>query len=121
MSRSAKPIIPDSPDFQAFLKYAKNYYFTIAKLAWDVASKLIDECGIPRDRVVYVWGKIFETFSSPLRYLYNEWDLLPPDYKDKFMSDEVKKEIEKAAKELVSKHINFFGANDQDLRREGSS
>jgi hypothetical protein len=121
LSRSAKPIIPDSPDFQAFLKYAKNYYFTIAKLAWDVASKLIDECGIPRDRVVYVWGKIFETFSSPLRYLYNEWDLLPPDYKDKFMSDEVKKEIEKAAKELVSKHINFFGANDQDLRREGSS
>ncbi|MCC6042555.1 MAG: hypothetical protein LM598_02875 [Candidatus Verstraetearchaeota archaeon] len=121
MSRSAKPIIPDSPDFQAFLKYAKNYYFTIAKLAWDVASKLIDECGIPRDRVVYVWGKIFETFSSPLRYLYNEWDLLPSDYKDKFMSDEVKKEIEKAAKELVSKHINFFGANDQDLRREGSS
>ena len=114
MSRPAKPIIPDSPDFQAFLKYAKNYYFVIAKLAWDVALKLVDDCGIPRDRVVYVWGKIFETFSSPLRYLYNEWDLLPPDYKGKFMSDEVKKEIEEAAKQLVSKHINFFEASDQE-------
>jgi hypothetical protein len=121
LSRSAKPIIPDSPDFQAFLRYAKNYYFTIAKLAWDVASKLVDECGIPKDRVVYVWGKIFETFSSPLRYLYNEWDLLPPDYKDKFMSNEIKKEIEERAKELVSKHINFFQASDRDLGREGSS
>ena len=121
MSRPAKPIIPDSPDFQAFLKYAKEYYFTIAKLAWDVASKLVDECGIPRDRMIYVWGKIFETFSSPLQYLYNEWDLLPSDYKYKFMSDEVKKEIEEAAKELVSKHINFFQASDQGLRSEKTS
>lgn len=121
MSRPAKPIIPDSPDFQAFLKYAKEYYFTIAKLAWDVASKLVDECGIPRDRMIYVWGKIFETFSSPLRYLYNEWDLLPSDYKYKFMSDEVKKEIEEAARELVSKHINFFQASDQGLRSEKTS
>jgi len=121
LSRPAKPIIPDSPDFQAFLKYAKEYYFTIAKLAWDVASKLVDECGIPRDRMIYVWGKIFETFSSPLRYLYNEWDLLPSDYKYKFMSDEVKKEIEEAAKELVSKHINFFQASDQGLRSEKTS
>jgi len=121
LSRSAKPIIPDSLDFQAFLKYAKDYYFTIAKLAWDVASRLVDECGIPRDRMIYVWGKIFETFSSPLRYLYNEWDLLPPDYKDKFMSDEVKKEIEKAARELVSKHINFSQASDRALLPKESS
>jgi len=121
LSKPAKPIIPDSPDFQAFLKYAKDYYFTIAKLAWDVASRFVDECGIPRDRVIYVWGKIFETFSSPLRYLYNEWDLLPPEYKDKFMSDEVRKEIEEAAKELVSKYINFFQASDRGPRREESS
>ncbi|MEM0320006.1 MAG: hypothetical protein QXS67_01145 [Candidatus Nezhaarchaeales archaeon] len=105
MSRPTKPIIVDSPDFQAFLRYAKNYY---------VALKLIDECGIPRDRAVYVWGKIFETFSSPLRYLYNEWDLLPPDYKDKFVSDDVKKEIEEKAKQLVSKHIGLTQPNDQE-------
>lgn len=116
MSRSAKPIIVDSPDFQAFLKYAKGYYFAIAKLAWDVAQKLVDECGIPKDRVTYVWGKIFETFSSPLRYLYNEWDLLPQDYKDKFVGDDIKKEIEEAARQLVSKHIGLAQTNDQELR-----
>jgi len=121
LSKPVKPIILDSPDFQAFLKYAKSYYFTIAKLAWDVASRLVDECGIPRDRIVYVWGKIFETFSSPLRYLYNEWDLLPPDYRDKFMSDEARKKIEKEAKELVSKYIDLFRASDRGLRREESS
>jgi len=115
LSRPTKPIIIDSPDFQAFLKYARNYYFTIAKLAWDVALKFIDECGIPRDRAIYIWGKIFETFSSPLRYLYNEWDLLPPDYKDKFMSDEVKREIEERAKQLISKHIDITQPNYQEM------
>ncbi len=121
VSRSAKPIIVDSPDFQAFLNYARNYYFTIAKLAWDVAQRMVEECGIPRDKVIYVWGKIFETFSSPLRYLYNEWDLLPPDYKDKFMSEELKSRIEETAKELVSKRIGSFEASDQESLQEESS
>ncbi|MCS7139262.1 MAG: hypothetical protein N3F04_01475 [Candidatus Nezhaarchaeota archaeon] len=113
MSRQAKPVIVDSPDFQAFLNYARSYYFTIAKLAWDVAQRMVEECNIPRDKLIYVWGKIFETFSSPLRYLYNEWDLLPPDYKDKFMSDEAKSRIEEAAKELLSKHMSSLKATDK--------
>jgi len=121
LSRSAKPIIVDSPDFQAFLNYARNYYFTLAKLAWDVAQKLADECGIPKDRAIYVWGKVFETFSSPLRYLYNEWDLLPPDYKEKFMSEELKEEIEKAAQEIIAKHVGPLEATSREQPPEETS
>jgi len=92
MKRRLNPIDPFSVDFQSFLNYAYDYYSEIVKLV----KRLAEDHGLTYDQVIRIMQ------MSPLKYLYDEWNVAY-HIQEKYIPPEEQHQLQRKAEEIVQK------------------
>lgn len=103
MSRFKRLMAPrtwDTPDARGFRAYAKQHYHQMM----DLAVELAREHHPTQTGYNVLVPCFFEKLAAPLIYLYESWEVLPPEEKAKYseelakIHEETKKLAEKAFK-----------------------
>jgi len=100
MSRYRHLMVPwdqDTPDARGFFAYADQHYLRCITMA----EKILRNAGYDLSQETRLLAVILDKLTSPLVYLYETWEVLPPETKMKYSPElaEIHEESKRLAEE----------------------
>jgi len=97
MRRKVYQIRWETPDGRGFRNYAEEYYVSMIIMA----ENILRLASYNPDQEQLMLAAVFEKISSPLVYLYDQWETLPPEERKKYMPKEDVEKIDETIKKLL--------------------